>query len=101
MRVILHTNNRLENDDVIHAGDLDGSVAPQKSSLRSADAPQRDDRRTSYLPDDSSIDVKKDVENESNVKVIPHEVKEKRRHPIRKHEGQKGCIIARTLNNGN
>ena len=91
MRVIPHTNNRLENDDVIQASDLDGSVAPRKFILRSAAAQERDGRRTSFLPDDSWIDVKREVENESNVRVIPHEVAEKTRRPIRKHEGQKDC----------
>ena len=84
---------------MIHTGDIDGSVAPPKSALRPEGAQQRDDRRASFMPDDSWIDVKNKAENKSEVRVIPHEVAEKRRpRSVRQQDGHKESTIAKALN---
>ena len=73
MKVIPHQdNNRFANDDVILTGDVNSSAAPQKSSMRLPEAPQREDQCTRSSPDDSWIAVKREVESEQIVRVIPH-----------------------------
>ena len=110
MRVIPHGNNSInnnhlmhntnpKNDDVVHAGSVDSSATTPKSVLRPEGAQRRDDRKASSMPDESWIDVENEVESKSKARVIPHEVVDKRRPPIRQHiDGQNECIIAKAPN---
>ena len=90
-------NTNPKNDDVIHAGSVDSSATAPKSALRAEGAQRRDDRRASRMPDDSWIEVKIEVEIESGVRVIPHEVAAKRRpRPFRQHTNSHNeCNIAK------